>query len=860
MSACLWLSSLRYFRQNPWQVILSVLGVALGVAVMVSIDLANQSAKRAFSLSTYAVSGKATHFIVGGPGGLSEEVYRKLRVETGVRNIAPVVEGFASSLPAVGVSHSGESRTRRFRLLGVDPFAEAPFRSYFGNGTGSNISALITRPGTVLASLDTAESLGLGLGDILEISVAGIRHDVRIAGLIQPADEVSREALTDLLVADIATAQELLGVSGSLSRIDLVAPPGEPGQKLLAEIQAVLPPEAVIERSSARSDSVDQLTRAFDTNLNALGLMALVVGTFLIYNTVTFSVVRRRKIIGILRAIGVTPGQIFTLILGEAFLIGTASAAVGVLLGILLGRGMVNIVTQTINDLFFVVSVRDLAVPASVLIKGALLGLLATVVSAIVPALEATSVPPGTAIIRSTIESRFRGNIPKALVGGLLVFSIGAGMLLIPSRSLLVGFAGLFALVLGLASLIPAVAVLSLKIISPLGRRLFGVMGVIVAQGALTSLSRTAVAITALTVAISITVGIGTMVQSFRGTVERWLETSLGADIYVSPPSLLTNRGDAALLPAVLERLLKAPGVTAADTFRSTEVDSSVGKVRLVSLGTQFETFNQPHRFKAGAPGTIWEAFQRGETVIVSEPFAFHHRLKVGSSLRLRTDHGERDFAVGGVYFDYSSSRGVVLMSQNAYQCFWDDPDINSIGIHIAPDEDVDVRIDQLYQIAGDEQELSIRSNRDLRQASLEVFDRSFAITSVMRGMAMVVAFVGVLGALMALQLERRRELGTLRAIGFTPGQVWRIVTFQTGLTGLLAGLFSVPMGLVLAAGLVFVVNQRSFGWSMDLRIFPLVLLEAVGLAVVSALLAGVYPAIKMASYSPAEALREEGT
>ena len=857
MSAYLWLSSLRYFSQHPWQLALSILGIALGVAVIVSIDLANQSAKRAFALSTDAVAGRATHFISGGPSGLPEDVYQKLRVEMGIRNIAPVVEGFAS-LTSVDAADFEEPVGRRLQLLGIDPFAEAPFRSYFGDTTNTDISAFISRPATVLASTDWARSRNLKPGDSLEIDVGGIRHEVQLVGLVEPADDVSGEALSDLLVADIATVQELLGATGKLSRIDVVVPQGESGQLVLTEIQAVLPPGAVIEQSSARSDSVDQLTRAFDINLTALSLLALIVGTFLIYNTVTFSVVRRRKLIGILRAIGVTRVQIFALILGEAFLIGLVSAGIGVLMGILLGRGLVSIVAQTINDLFFVVSVRDLAIPLSLLLKGGLLGIMATVFAAIIPALEATSVSPGTAITRSTIETGMQRHIPRATLGGLILLAIGLGLMVVPTRSLIISFGGLFGLVLGLALLVPAATILSLKILSPLGQRLFGVMGAMAVQGLSTSLSRTAVAITALTVAVSLTVGIGTMVQSFRGTVDRWLETSLVADIYVSPPSLLSSRVDATLSPVVLERLVTAPGITAVDTFRGVEVDSSEGKIRLVSLGTQFETFNRPLRFKKGEPAALWEDFQRGETVIVSEPFAFHNGLEVGSPLQLRTDQGNRVFQVAGIYFDYSSSRGVVMVSQNAYQRFWNDQGISSVSLHVAPEEDLDALIDQLYQLAGDEQELRIRSNRDLRMASLEVFDRSFAITSVMRVLAMIVAFVGVLGALMALQLERSRELGTLRAIGFTPSQIWRMITSQTGLIGLLAGLFSVPMGLALGGGLVYVVNRRSFGWSMDLQIFPTLLIEAVALAILAALLAGVYPAIKMALSSPAEALREE--
>ena len=293
-------------------------------------------------------------------------------------------------------------------------------------------------------------------------------------------------------------------------------------------------------------------------------------------------------------------------------------------------------------------------------------------------------------------------------------------------------------------------------------------------------------------------------------------------------------------------------------TFRSAQVESSHGQTRLVALGTDFETFNRPNRFKEGVPSEIWEDFQSGAAVLVSEPYAFHNELALGSTLQLQTDDGQRSFAVAGIYFDYSSGRGVVMVSRNTYDRFWNDDGISSLGLDIASSNDVDSVIAQLYLAAGQDQDLRIRSNRDLRKASLEVFDRSFAITSVIKVLAMVVAFVGVLGALMALQLERRRELGTLRAIGFTPAQIWGLVTSQTVLMGLIAGLLALPLGMALAAGLIFVVNQRSFGWSMDLQIVPSVLIQAVALAVVAAFLAGVYPAIKMATSTPAEALREE--
>jgi putative ABC transport system permease protein len=378
------------------------------------------------------------------------------------------------------------------------------------------------------------------------------------------------------------------------------------------------------------------------------------------------------------------------------------------------------------------------------------------------------------------------------------------------------------------------------------------------ARGVSASLSRTAVAIAALTVAVSITVGIGTMVQSFRGTVERWLEVSLGADVYVSPPSLLSSRIEASLDPDVIERLAAVQGVAGISTFRSVQVDSPGGPVELAALGTEREVFSRTRSFKEGDPAAIWSDFQNGEAVIISEPYAYHHDIDVGATIRLMTGEGQRDFRVAGIYYDYSSGQGVVMVSRSAYERFWSDDGVSSLGIYAEPGVEVDALIESLRQAAGTEQALNIRSNRELREASLRVFDRSFTITSVMRVLAMIVAFVGVLSALMALQLERGRELGTLRALGFTPAQIWGLVTSQTGLMGLVAGLLSIPMGIALAAGLIFAVNRRSFGWSMEMQLIPGVLLEALALAVVAALVAGIYPAIKMASSSAAEALREE--
>jgi len=839
-------TSRRYLLRHPLLIALSILGVAVGVAVVVAIDLANASAEQAFALSAETVTGKATHQIVGAAEGLDEDVYRTLRVKQGLRDSAPVVEGFARAPAYPG---------RTFQILGIDPLAEAPFRSYTGTpGSDLDLAVFMAQPNTALMARPTATDLGLALGDSLALRVGGVDKMVMLAGLMIPDDERSAQAMDNLLVVDIATAQELFGMVGRLSRIDLLVPDSEFGQERLAQTESALPPGAEIVRSSARTETVEQMTRAFNLNLTALSLLALVVGMFLIYNTMTFSVVQRRALIGRLRALGVTRREVFGLILGEAFLIGLIGTALGLLLGIILGRGLVQLVTQTINDLYYVLRVRDLNLSFWTLGKGIALGLGATVLATLSPAREATNAPATTVLRRSQEESRLTQMLPRLALGGGVLGVLAIGLLLLPGRSIVISYLALLCVLLAFALLTPAAVVGFAKIMRPAMGKAFGVLGRMAARSVVTTLSRTAVAIAALMIAISATVGVGVMVDSFRETVQVWLSYSLQADVYVQPPSLVFRRSDASLEPGVVERLQNAPGVAGAYSVQSVRVTSNNGPTDLVAID-QGPNTRRTFRFKAG---DMLPSFDGGEAVIVSEPYSYRFGVALGDSVGLQTDRGERAFPVTGIFYDYGSDLGVVMMSRATYDRYYEDRGIAGLALYATPGQDVDALVKALRERVGDEQEVFIRSNRALRETSLAIFDRTFTVTIVLRLLAVLVAFVGVLNALMALQLERARELAVLRANGLTPRQVWRYVTMQTGLMGLMAGFLSLPLGLTLAYVLIHVINKRSFGWTLQVEVSPEILLQALALALVAALLAGLYPAWKMARANPAMALREE--
>lgn len=845
MSKLLRRSSFRYLTRHPWLMGLSVLGVALGVAVVVAIDLANVSAERAFELSAQTVAGKATHQIVGAVGDLEDDVYRRVRIDAGYRLSAPVVAGYATL----------ERSNRTFQLLGVDPFAEGPFRPYVGGPSELDLGTFVAQPRTALMAVPTAEELGVSVGDTLRVTIEGVEHRLRLVGLMEPDNERSRRAMESLIVVDIATAQKLLDMQGRLSRIDLILPEGERGEQVKQRLEDVLPASARIQRSESRSETVEQMTRAFSLNLAALSLLALVVGAFLIYNTMTFSVVQRRPLIGRLRALGVTRREIFGLVLGEAALIGVAGTVGGVLLGIVLATGLVRLITQAINDLYFVLTVRELTIAPLTLAKGALLGLGTTLLAAMAPAREATQAPVSVVLQRSAEETSTRRLVPRLAFGGVGLAALGAGLLLLPSESIVLSYAGLLALIIAAALLTPAAIVAGARVLRPGMGRLFGVLGRMATRGVVTALSRTSVAIAALMIAIAATVGVGIMVDSFRGTVESWLTYSLQADVYVQPPSLVFRRSTATLEPALVDTLMSTPGVGATYSVRRVDVQAEVGPTELTAINPGPNT-PDVYRFKSGDPESIWSRFETDDIVIVSEPYAYRYDVDVGDSLRLQTDRGPQSFPIRGVFYDYASDLGVAVMSRSTYDRYYDDPGVSGVSLDAADGQEVDALIDRLRARTQGMQEVFIRSNVGLREASLRIFDRTFTVTTVLRLLTIAVAFIGVLSALMALQLERAREMAVLRANGMTPGQLGGYVTLQTGVMGFLAGLLAIPLGYALAYVLTFVINKRSFGWTLQLEVAPEILIQAVLIGLVAAVLAGLYPAWRMSQANPAEALQ----
>jgi putative ABC transport system permease protein len=571
-------------------------------------------------------------------------------------------------------------------------------------------------------------------------------------------------------------------------------------------------------------------------------------------------------VIGTLRALGMTRREVYTMILLEAILLGLLGTLAGLGLGIVLGRGAVQLVTRTINDLFFVVSVREIEIPLFTLIKGTLIGVIAAILAAAIPAYEATSVAPAGALQRSNIEERSRRALPWIGVAAIALLAIGT-LLLIPNWSLIIAFGGLFIIILGAALLAPPFTLGLMLLIQRIANAISGVIGRMAPRTIVRTLSRTSVAVAALMVSVSVIIGVGVMISSFRATVELWLDEVLQADIFVSPPSLNASQILTTLDPAIIADIVNYPGIARHATTRS--VDSAIFltnnpqhspdeaiPVRLTALSEDLAGADRRYRAAVGDWQATWAAVEAGG-IIVNDPLANRYNIHVGDELTVQTDRGPHPFHVVGISVDFDVNP-VIFIHDPVYRQWWDDDAISAVGLFVEPGRNVDEMVGELRSAFGDRAELLITSNRGTRENALEVFDRTFAITIALQLLAALVAFIGILSTLMSLQLERVREIGVLRATGMTRRQLWRLSLFETGLIGTSAGLLAIPVGYVLALILIYIINLRSFGWTLEMRLEPREFIQAFLVALGAALAAGLYPAWRMGRIPPAEAVRAE--
>ncbi len=803
---------------------MNVLSIALGVAVFLAVQIANRSAVGAFEAGIDLVAGRAQ---LEARGAIPDRAWPELRKVPGVTAATPLVEGTVT-LP----DFAGEY----LQIVGLDPFTNGPFATFKIKdwGLAANGQDWFGNPRSIVVPTSFAEAHHFKKGDSLRVTLNERTVDLQITAILD-----SPQVDAHLAAMDIGWAQELFGKSGQLTAVLFrLADPKNP-ESVIAAIRRLLPDDVAVQPPDLRNVQVAKMLGGFQLNLTALSMVSLLVGLFLVYNTITASAVRRRPEIGILRSIGMTRRSIQWLFLGEAAFYGVVGSALGCFLGLAVANYLVEIVAQTVTNLYILTRVEHLFIPFFELPFVFVLGVGAALAGAWFPARAAGNLPPLEALNLGFAPTRPAWRDLQWILLNLIC--VGAAYLcgiVALSGFRIAGFAAAFFVLAGSCFLAPSITRwigIGVARLRPLPRvvRLAG-------NNFARSVNRHAIAVAAVGAAVAMLVSVSIMIYSFRVTVTRWVDRRLVADIFLSPASNEIVGFENYLPPALIRFIRTVPGVASLDFFRDVEVRCN-GEA--TSLGVVIGSKQNAPDFVGGKSREKYQHFFDPDAVIISEPLARRRHLRTGEKLRIATPEGDRLFQVQGVFYDYTRDAGLVLMQAANFQRYWHDDRFNSMAIYLQSGISVDRTIAYIRERYHGSAYYSIRSNRDLRALVSKIFDQTFAITYILRIVAMIVAISGITLNLIVLIKERERQTGMLRSIGLSQGRLRFLVLSESGLAGVSAVLLGLIGGIGLAYVLTEVINKAFFGWTLPLA-WPIRELLTIPLLLWPiALLAGLFPA-----------------
>ena len=833
----------RPLATDPVRALLTVAAVALGVAVIVAVDLASEASMGSFRSSMESLQGSASYEITQ-VGGIPDTVYGELARLAEPLAFSPRVEGFAR-LPATG---------EEVPLFGVDLVGDTRLGS----------AGAMRRPGisglTDGRSVWATASLGVSPGETLELVAGDRRLELEVQGVLDSGSATAAR----FVVMDIAPAQRALGRIGRLDRIYVYTQEDERGQGDARDWRAVLapllPPAASILPAGTGTEDSRRMLGAFRWNLRMMSYATILVGAFLIYNTISAYIVRRRQQIGIARAVGASRSMVRAAFLFEGAVFGVLGVAAGLVLGRLLAIGAVDAVGQTVSSLYVSSTPGEIAFRPWTVAVAVVAGIGVSVLSAWWPAREAAGVAPTDAMAGATLDYEVHTAGHRFTVAAAVLAVLAGVCCLIPpvGRIPVGGYVALVCLIGAAAMISPRVSIVVLGFCGRWLAAPFGVVAGIAARGLAASLGRTSVIVTAMAVATALIVGMAVMVGSFRATVVDWVEHRLQADFYLSPAGGGGRGAPATMSEDVAAPLHAIPGVMDVGHYRTYPIRyGGVPATLGLAEVALYHRYSGIQFLEGPAPEAIWPRLAAGESVIVSELFSYRHGVHTGDTIRLPLGAEAVEMQVAGVFYDYSGERGFVVGDRDALLEHLPDRRVSSLSVYLAPGADFEKSREALARAVSG-LEVVVTPSRTLRERSIEIFDRTFAITYALEAIAVFVAILGMAEALLNLVFDRRVELAQLRMHGASMGQIRGLILVQAGLLGLAACLLGLVLGIAWSQVNLLVIHKQSFGWSVQLHWPVAFLVGALGLVFAASVASGLYPARVGARLNPVEVLRGE--
>jgi putative ABC transport system permease protein len=794
-------------REQPTRFLVTVLALALGVALGSSVFLVNTSALNEFGLATKRLVGEADIVIRGPREGFAEQVYVDLAHNASISALSPVLE--------LEVALSGRNDT--LKVLGLDPFQAAALQPGLIGDIGDGVFQLFN-PDAIYLSSAAAQALNLKRGDPLPVTVGSSSKTLRVRGIL-PEGAYSQP----LGLMDIASAQWTFNAVGRLNRIDVRLKPGTDVDALRRDLGKALPAGVLAIAPQVERDRAVTVTRAYRVNLNMLALVALFTGAFLVFSTQSLSVLRRRRSLALLRALGATQGQLRRALLGEGLALGAVGSLLGVILGVLIAAAILKFLTADLgNGQLRAVGASLRAAPLQLLAFFAI-GIAVAGVGAWVPARNAARQPPARALKGGDGDYQMIARIGWRTGLGLLL--LGAALAWLPPIGGLpiFGYAAIAALLLGAVLLVPAITLKALGL-APRTRRI--VLDTAVAQ-LRENVGLSALSLASIIVSFSLMVAMAIMIHSFRVSFDHWLGKLLPADLQLREPfgndTAFWSSADQASLAAI-------PGVSRVEFRRTRQLllDPKRAPVTLIARGAS------DAQTAAELPLVQSAQTLPENPAWISEALQDLYGYKVGDALALPLAGRTLAFTVTGVWRDYARLSGSIVISRQAYQSATGDTAANEGSMWLKPGVEPASMEKQLRSRLNNGDAVEITTTAALHERSLQIFDRAFAITYALEVIAVIIGLTGVSFAASSTALARRAEFGMLRHIGMLRRQIIGMLADEGILTSAFGVIYGLALGIALSLVLVYVINRQSFNWSIDLDV-PARLLALLSLILVSA-------------------------
>ncbi len=814
---------LRGLKEERFLTALSVVGVALGIGLFMGVNVATERALGSFERNLRGLNPAFNYEVTDSSGvDFSEKVYKSVRTIDG--NSLPILSTSAAVLAwNETIDIQGIYTVKALAMTGLSGQKKIDVEHFFKTRNG----LVITQKFSIAHNL--------GKGDVFSAVVYNNAYPLTVVDVIDnPLVPENR------VFMDLGNFQDYFKKTGVLTRIDVKA-----DEREAEAINGVLPAGLAIEKKENVLRNRESLIDGFRFNLRFVTFLAVLVGVFLLYNTVFISVVKRRTEIGILRGLGMGRKTVVALFSIQGMVLGLAGSLLGIAFGQLFAWFSVAAVEKTITRFYQSVLIPDFFVTGKEVLSTLCLGLGVSFLASIVPALESANVQANESAQEGTFERTYKGRQKLLSAIGAVAILCGAVFVYadyryVPYSFPWLSYAGIVLFILGCTLNAPAYLGLSLRILKGPLYTFFKAGGRMAVGDTKGSRYRFSLALMSVAVSSALIVAIVTSVYSLKTSFLDWINTYIAADVYIKPASCASNFCFYPLADKIVKTAEAMPGVQKVGRFRSLQLDLFGQKVVAGFGNSELLSKYRPNISREEKERLLRLAQYR--ELSISDYLKVRYGLKKGDVLHLRTPKGEVAFTINNTSISYSTMSGFIYMDRRWLKEYWGLDDATQLSVYLAKGYSAKNFIRQFKQEIGNAFAVDITDNADFRSAVLKVFDKSFALTYTIELIAIVISLIGVVNALLILVFERKREISVLRYLGASWQQIRQVMVVSAGIVGIAGILLGFVMGSVISVVITHVINRISFGWEVSVRMPVLSVLLLMALLFITTLAAGLVP------------------